>query len=344
MYFDYSVLGLKRVFLLVSLLVATIVVGVRDVSVGTDTLNYANNFLSIQSCNCFPGRLEPGFQVLTWMLGMTGQGTGFYFFSVSLFIFLTAYFLSKNTSRLLGKDDVGQWKIQYWILIFLFISPFFVSANINAIRQGLASLFVFFAMFALVERKWRSFFLYSIVSISFHYFSGVLVLLSLALFFSLPFLLMITGGLSVIYGFGFSEVIVKFVSDLTGLSIYSFVMDYMAGAEYRSGVRFDFLMFSWFWVVFFLAVSVFFLKSEQRRSFRHLVKIYLILLIPFLLFGFGNYSNRYLYPAWLFLPFIMGGLIGTLRFSLTGASVVLPGVLVVSCSVFIWMVNHGFAY
>lgn len=252
--------------------------------------------------------------------------------------------MSKNTSRLLGKDDVGQWKIQYWILIFLFISPFFVSANINAIRQGLASLFVFFAMFALVERKWRSFFLYSIVSISFHYFSGVLVLLSLALFFSLPFLLMITGGLSVIYGFGFSEVIVKFVSDLTGLSIYSFVMDYMAGAEYRSGVRFDFLMFSWFWVVFFLAVSVFFLKSEQRRSFRHLVKIYLILLIPFLLFGFGNYSNRYLYPAWLFLPFIMGGLIGTLRFSLTGASVVLPGVLVVSCSVFIWMVNHGFAY
>lgn len=341
MYFDSFSLGLKRALLLTVFLVVTVLVGVRDLSVGTDTLNYANNFLSIQSCNCFPGRLEPGFQIFTWLLAITSLGTGFYFFSVSLSIFVIVYHLSSRVGGLLGGE---QWKVKYWILICLLVSPFFVSANINTIRQGLASFFVFFAMFALVERKWRSFCLYSIVSISFHYFSGVLVLLSLALFFSLPFLLMITGGLSVIYGLGFSAVIVKFVSDFTGLGIYSFVMDYMAGAEYRSGVRFDFLVFSWFWVVFFWAVSVFFLKPEQRRSFRLLVKIYLILLIPFFLFGFGNYSNRYLYPAWLFLPFIMGGLIGTLRFSVRGASVVLPGVLVASCSVFIWMVNHGFAY
>nr|WP_298138152.1 EpsG family protein [uncultured Pseudomonas sp.] len=338
------VLRLKYLFLLIVLLAATAVVGLRDLSIGTDTLNYASNFLSVQSCNCFPGRLEPGFQVFTWLLGLTGLGTGFYFFSISLLIFVVAYSLSRKIGNLLGGSDIEQWKVRYWILIFLFVSPFFVSANINTVRQGLASLFVFFAMFSLIEHKWRSFCFYSILGISFHYFSSVLVLLSLMLFFPLYLLLMVTVVLSVVYGFGFSEAIVKFVSDQTGFGIYSFIVDYVAGAEYRSGVRLDFLMFSWFWMVLFLVGSIFLVEPERRHGFRILIKIYLVLLIPFLLFGFGNYSNRYVYTAWLFLSIAMGGLVGSLRFSLVGSRLILPVLLLASCLIFIGMVNYGFAY
>jgi hypothetical protein len=334
----------KHASLLAVLSAATVVVGVRDLSVGTDTHTYVNNYLSIQMCDCFPGRLEPGFQMFTWLLGMTGLGPGFYLLSVAFLVFLTAYLLSKKTAGILADGERVQWEIRYWVLIFFLISPFFVSANINAVRQGVASLFVFFGMFSLVERKWRSFCIYTVLAVSFHYFSGVLVLLSLMLFFPLYFLFMVAVVLSVVYGFGFSEVIIKFVSDQTGFGIYSFIVNYVAGADYRAGVRLDFLIFSWFWVALFVVGSMLFVESGRRHGFRILIKMYLVLLIPFLLFGFGNYSNRYVYTAWLFLPIAIGGMVGSLRFSLAGSGLILPVLLLVSSLLFMGMVNYGFAY
>lgn len=38
---------------------------------------------------------------------------------------------------------------------------------------------------------------------------------------------------------------------------------------------------------------------------RPLLKIYLLLLIPFWLFGWANYSDRYAYNAWASLPLIL---------------------------------------
>lgn len=344
MYINKIIPRPRHLFLLVAFLAAATVVGLRSLSTGTDTLNYANNFLSIQSCNCFPGRMEPGFQGFTWLLALTGLGTDFYFFSTSSLLLATAYFLSRKVSYFLGGSDADKWKIGYWILIFLFLSPFFVSANINTIRQGLASLFIFFAMFSLIERKWSSFLFYSILGISFHYFSAALVLLSLMLFLPLSLLLISSFVLSVVYGFGLSEMIVKFVSDQTGLGLHSFIVEYVAGAEYRAGVRLDFLIFSWFWGVFFLFGSYFLVEPRRRHGLQILIKIYFVLLIPFLLFGFGNYSNRYAYTAWLFLSIAMGGLVSSFRLSMKSSHFILPILLLSSCLIFMGMANYGFAY
>jgi hypothetical protein len=56
-------------------------------------------------------------------------------------------------------------------LMFLFLSPMFVNASINAVRQGLAALLVFTALLAFHRRQWRNFIVYGALASSFHYSS-----------------------------------------------------------------------------------------------------------------------------------------------------------------------------
>ncbi|WP_413738402.1 hypothetical protein, partial [Shewanella sp. BJSY2023SW001] len=80
--------------------------------------------------------------------------------------------------------------------------------------------------------------------------------------------------------------------------------NYDSFAEYKSGVRFDFAVFSLFPTLYLLFIKVTRVIniSELTLSF---YKIYSLLLIPFWFLGWGNYSNRYAMPAWLLYFVVM---------------------------------------
>ena len=52
--------------------------------------------------------------------------------------------------------------------MLLYVSPMFVNASINAVRQGLAALLVFTALLSFQQRKWWPFALYGALASSLH--------------------------------------------------------------------------------------------------------------------------------------------------------------------------------
>ena len=119
-----------------------VIVGFRDVSVGTDKMNYHY---------CMAGDVPPIVKIeviFSWIMkGLSSIGAHFTVFLcviATLFYGLIAYAL-KNLSN--------KYQTNVFFIIFSFISLFFVeSLAINIIRQALSLAFLIFA-YSLWERK-----------------------------------------------------------------------------------------------------------------------------------------------------------------------------------------------
>jgi len=322
-------------------LLLALFVGSRDLSVGTDTLNYANRFFAMENCGCFNLNQDLGFQLFAYLAVLTGLGVEFYFSLLSLTLFvLVNIVVFKIVSINDGKNrDIT---LSYIVLAALLVSPFFVSSHINAIRQGIAAFFIFYAFLSFQNREWARCAFISLIAISIHYTSVMYIVLLGALFIPLPFLLGIISLLSVLYAAGGSEPLIAWISELSNVELYSVIKNYQQQLDYKSGVRYDFLLFSLFWAIFTFTFNLFLVKEQYQKVVELCLKIYVILLIPFLLFGFANFSNRYVYSAWLFAAIMVAT---TVYFSTLWDKVkrFLPLILLSAPIIFIVMVLNGFA-
>jgi hypothetical protein len=64
-------------------------------------------------------------------------------------------------------------------------------------------------------------------------------------------------------------------------------------------------------------------------------------MLPFFTVGWGNFSNRYLLPAWLSVSLILAAICCDCRFSPLRNPAVLRIGLVGACGVFYYYVSHG---
>lgn len=120
-------------------------------------------------------------------------------------------------------------------------------------------------------------------------------------------------ALSVSYSIGFSENFIAWISKILNLGVYEKISNYQLNVNYERGVRYDFLVFSLLVGLIPYFIYQFISTERYRKGLALLLKIYLLLLIPFLIFGFANFSNRFVYTAWLFLPFIAAGALWSIR-------------------------------
>ena len=102
---------------------------------------------------------------------------------------------------------------------------------------------------------------------------------------------------------------VKFVSEFFGLGLYESIRFYSitvseAGAGRYEGFSISFFGYTILWplVFFFLASSTRLLSELEKSRWFVIVKVYMILCFPYFVFGFGPFSNRYAFIAWLFVP------------------------------------------
>ena len=322
-------------------LLLAVVVGSRDVSVGTDTLTYATRFYAMENCGCFNLNAELGFQLFTFLAVSTGFGVEFYFGLLSFTLFVL---VNKMASKINNINDAKNldFNLTFLILAALLVSPFFVSSHINAIRQGIASFFVFYAFLNFQNKEWGKCFLISIVAISIHYTSLMYIVLLGLLLLPVAFLLIIVSLLSILYASGLSELLIARLSELANIGLYDTIKNYQQHFDYRDGVRLDFLFFSLFWAILTLFFNHFWVKEQYQKVVVLCLKIYVILLIPFLLFGFANFSNRYVYPAWLFAAIMIAT---SVYFSTLWSKVkgLLPIIILVAPIMFIVMTLNGFA-
>ncbi len=324
---------LSLILLLAVALFGCWLVGTRGLDVGTDTDAYAGFF---EGLGQWPSqtRLEPGFVFVSYALKQLGLGVAGYQAALFALLLCTVAIAARRYARYLG-DERGYLTFLSAALMLLFVSPMFVNASINAIRQGLAALLVFTALLSFYQRKWWKFALYGALAGSLHLSSLLYLAFAPALLLSPRMLRYVAASAFLLYVSGASQAMVRALVP----SLYDLVMEYTANPYYRSGVRIDFAVFSIFWYALphLLAPLV---RSPYRERIKDSTAIYLVMLLPFFAIGWGFFSNRYLLPGWLAVSVIVAGILCHSRIALLRNPLLIRFGLLASCAVFyVYVIN-----
>lgn len=327
--FALSVLLLAGVFLFGCWLVGT-----RGLDIGTDTSTYAAFFERFAYGGSVETRLEPGFVFLTYVLSRLGLGVTGYQAALFALMLLTICIAARRYFEQLGPSR-GYLTFLSAAVMLLFVSPMFVNASINAIRQGLAALLVFAALLSFQQGRWWRFVLYGALASSLHVSSLMFLVLAPMLWLKERSLRWIAAAAFLGYCAGLTMLLLQVASP----ALYGAIMAYTANPEYRSGVRIDFAVFSIFWYVLALLASPL-VRGEHRERFKASTAVYLVMLLPFFAIGWGFFSNRYLLPAWLTVSLLLAAILCHGRIALLRDPLLIRAGLVASCGVLYVLVNN----
>ena len=285
-----------------------VMVGTRDLSVGTDTIRYAGIFYNIEF---YIGRptYEVGFIYLTYMLSLISGRVEFYFFAVFA-IFNAALLLTAK----IVIDPKG--RVEHYMIIFglFLLSSWYNTSSINGLRQGLSLAFLYLALALLCNRKLMQSACISVVSLGMH-ISSVMVapfLPVLRLRDSTVFAVFSISAL--LYATGISRIIYDAVAALGLGSLQRRMSSYDTGPEEWYGFQLGFFIYTVFWGVgYFLAAR--FLEGAGRARFMVAWRIYCMLALPYFYLAHFGYSSRFSLVCWMFLPILHASFIINLNLS-----------------------------
>ena len=313
-------------------------VGTRPLDVGTDTQTYAGFFEGLSSGGG-ETRLEPGFVYLTWGLWKLGVGVIGYQTALFALMLCTIIVATRRYHDFLVGDDVlqrpGYLTFLGAAIMLLYVSPMFVNATINAVRQGLAALLVFASLLSFQRKQWWSFVLLGALASSLHLSSLLYLVFAPVQLFGTRMQRVIAVIAFVSYVSGLSTIVVRALIP----SLYELMMTYTPSQRSQVGVRIDFAVFSIFWYMlpYVLAPLV---RAEYREKIKHSAAVYLVMTLPFFAVGWGYFSNRYLLPAWLSASLILAAMLVHSRLALLRNPLLLRFGLILSCAAFYYYVTH----
>jgi len=318
-------------------------VGTRAPDVGTDTQTYAGFFEGLSSGGG-ETRLEPGFVWLTW--GLWKLGFGIIGYQTALFALMlgTVFVATRRYQDYLGDHHPGQHvpgqhrgflTFLGAAIMLLYVSPMFVNATINTVRQGLAALLVFASLLSFQRKQWWRFVAFGAVASSLHLSSLLYLVFAPVLLFGTRMQRVIALIAFCAYVSGLSMLVVRALVP----SLYELVMTYTATARSQTGVRIDFAVFSIFWYMlpYVLAPLV---QAEYREKIKESAAVYLVMTLPFFAVGWGYFSNRYLLPAWLSASLILAAMLVHSRLALLRNPLLLRFGLILSCAAFYYYVTN----
>jgi len=305
----YSLKNIILIYILcVFFLSLSIVVGWRDVSVGTDTVNYMNFFNSIERVVDVT-RFELLFKYLAYGLGLLTNSYEVFFMVVFLlFNVLYLYFYYCATEpRIRGEE--------FFILVGLMLSSsWYIVATTNGLRQGLSLPVLYLSLLFFSKKRFVVSALFFLVSLGFHKSSVLALPFFLLCFFRswIVLLSFLTGAF--FYITGISELLVREASSLLSMSLYDDITDYQSESNNWVGFQAKFFLYTVFW-----GAGFYFLRGYVRgcylEAYIKLWKFYCVLMMPYFFFAFGAYSNRYAFIGWLLLPILQTFFIVSSRLS-----------------------------
>lgn len=136
----------RRIFLVLSFLLMTIISGFRDFTVGVDTRSYVDMFNNIGMINFYASRYELGFlNFLKIIHSITENPAVFLLLSSVICIGVTCWFICKYSD-----DPILS------VLLYITLKPFFF--QMTGIRQAIATAFVMIAFMLIMEQynTWRT--------------------------------------------------------------------------------------------------------------------------------------------------------------------------------------------
>ncbi|MEJ1097957.1 MULTISPECIES: EpsG family protein [unclassified Pseudoxanthomonas] len=326
--------GLSLILLLAVAVFTCWLIGTRPLELGTDTDAYAGFYQRLRG-GLVETRLEPGFVYLSYALQKIGVSVVGYQTVLFALLLGTAAVATRRYFHYLGAT-AGFFTLLSASVMFLLISPMFVNASINAIRQGLAALLIFAALLAFHQRYWWKFALWGALATSFHYSSLLYLAFAPVLLLRPSFQRYLAAAAFLCYVSGLSMAAVRIALP----SVYQLVMEYTATTRFESGVRIDFAVFSIFWYVLphVLAPMV---RFPYRERIKDSTAVYLVLLLPFFSVGWGFFSNRYLLPGWLAVSLILAAALCHNRVAFLRNPLLIRMCLVASCAVFYVLVTRA---
>lgn len=307
-------------------------VGTRALDIGTDTSTYAVFFERLSGP--YETRLEPGFVFVSYLLHRLGFDVIGYQTALFALLLIIIAVASRRYFGYLGAAR-GYLTFLSAALMLLYLSPMFVNASINAVRQGLAALLVFAALLSFQQRKWWLFVLYGAAASSLHLSSLLYLAFAPTLFLRARTLRYAAALAFLMYCTGVSLILVRALVP----QLYDFVMTYTFDPDYRSGVRIDFAVFSIFWYALPLLLAPL-VRSEYRERIKDSTAVYLVMLLPFFAVGWGYFSNRYLLPAWMATSLILAAILCHSRIAPLRNPLLIRLGLLAACPVFYYYVSN----
>lgn len=275
-------------FLFMPIVVYAIYWGLRPSSVGTDTPAYIDMFLAyLRQDPEFLTSVDRGFLGIISLTNLFSRDPQSLLLAVCLLEAVCFY--------LAGVLFLRRPFYVFLYVVFLLISPFYLSININILRHGTAIAVALLGM-ALVFRLRRPVyrFLLAYPPVLFHNVAGLL---------ATPIFIGVT-RINMIYVW----LTLATISVFSGL-YSSFVSQYLAGryldyataeTTYRTGFRPDFTLFSSLPIFLLLIVPFRKMSIETRWIFN----AYLIINGLGLTMNFISFSDRLLANSWVMLPLL----------------------------------------
>lgn len=316
------------IFLIWVFIVSSFAIGFRSFDVGTDTAQYIRHFNTSIETNHIVDNFEIGFSLLMYVAGKISNDYRVFFTLVALIISITyIYLFSKiffdnKDRKYLNYTDIAM------ICFLMFISSWYFAFTTNGLRQGIALPILYLSLYYFVfEKKKIKSIVYFSLSLIFHV-SGllftpfILLLNKKRLYIWFLWLLLLIG-----YFLGTNEVLVKMISDYMGLPLYKVIKYYavVRGENPESslyhGFDLRFVLYTAFWPIIGELSIILRKKNMVDDLFvlKNIIKIYITMNLPYFLFGFGGFSNRYAAMSWFLVPILQFGILKHSNLKLIGA-------------------------
>ncbi len=287
-----------NLFSLGIILIISILVAFRDYSVGIDTANYAYIYTENSGFQGF----EPGFRFLIEFFNLLTPSPVLFFGFICFLISVFHYLTYKNISY------IDKNNLTFLILFFslMFFSSWYINNITNGLRQGISLSILLYALVKyFIKKKYIKFAIFYGFSILFHK-SSIFLLPFLLIYhifsFKIFFYLWIILGLN--YILGINEIFLQKILSFIGYEhIYLLIKEYGLPEKNYYGFNLSFFIYT----ISFPLLSLFiYYTSKNLEKFLpvQMLKLYMMLCLPYFILGFANYSNRYAFIAWAFIPFL----------------------------------------
>lgn len=280
-------------------------VGFRDLAIGTDYRRYYSHYLTLHSEMVPSGRFEIGYQVLE-LVGAYLRLPPEYFFSLVAFLNMVFHLWAFSAlTRGTVQDDVERHIIALATTGVLMAWPFYWNGVTNIIRQGLSVPFLLLYLSNLRRGLFGRALLLLVFSSLIHKSTLVFGAVSFVYVLLRRKALILVGVLVFLYAIQVPDKLLMLLERITGLPLLTFVLEYgPSNPAYRSGYRYDFLLFSLLPILLWCIIRVLLRKRLPWWS-DDLVTLYSLLLLPFLVTGYRPYMDRWLFPAWTLMPYVL---------------------------------------
>jgi hypothetical protein len=254
-------------------------------------------------------RVEPAFLAFTWLVAKLTNSTDFFFSLIFATVFLGLTCKTGKSSPL--------FRDRFYLVVLWLSFPFFYSLSINVLRQGIALVFVIYALDAeMSRRKYRSMALL-LLSMMFHFSTAIFIPIFLLLRCKIGLrLLLAFWALCVVCAIlSIPQHLITMAAELTPASLqekFPYYFSYLTGQltdEYDMSFKFRFLAFSALPLIVLFACKLF--KFQVSNDCVFLLKVYLALNGFFFLIGYIPFSDRVALLSWQLMPMLAAGLTPT---------------------------------